>query len=240
MGKAVAMIGGVYHPRSKGGAMSDALADARAGAGAAAAHADDARRGPAAVRGRAGGAGGAGQLSRRRRQPQQCQWPRPSPICWARWARPPPIFCCRHSASPRSRFLAPPAFWGLRALSGKNLRHAMWRLVAWPLGTLTVAAGLGSSRRPPACRPALGGWIGIAAHALSTHAAQTLWRRRLVWAAVPLFLLAVGLPLAFLATGLRFMPHGCAALCEYARRRSGGSAACIKISQLPQGAPIAA
>ena len=40
-------------------------------------------------------------------------------------------------------FLAPLLVWGTRGLRGKSVRHAMWRLVAWPLGTFTVAAGLG-------------------------------------------------------------------------------------------------
>src|ERR1700744_5895814 len=33
-------------------------------------------------------------------------------------------------------FLAPPPFWGVRALTGKHLSHAMWRAFAWPMGTL--------------------------------------------------------------------------------------------------------
>ena len=40
-------------------------------------------------------------------------------------------------------FLAPQFVWGGRALRGKSIKYAMWRLVAWPLGTVTVAAGLG-------------------------------------------------------------------------------------------------
>ncbi|MBW8708593.1 MAG: DNA translocase FtsK 4TM domain-containing protein, partial [Alphaproteobacteria bacterium] len=40
-------------------------------------------------------------------------------------------------------FLAPLFVWGTRALRGRSLKYAMWRLVAWPLGTVTVAAGLG-------------------------------------------------------------------------------------------------
>ncbi len=40
-------------------------------------------------------------------------------------------------------FLAPLFVWGTRALAGKSLKYAMWRLVAWPLGTTTVAAGFG-------------------------------------------------------------------------------------------------
>jgi len=102
-------------------------------------------------------------------------------------------------------FLAPLFVWGARALRGKSLKYAMWRLLAWPLGTLTVAAGLGLL--PPLTRlPAgAGGMIGIAAKGLSAHAAQVWQTPALAWA-LPLGLLIVGLPLAFLATGLRFVP----------------------------------
>ena len=100
---------------------------------------------------------------------------------------------------------APLLVWGIRALTGKSLRYAMWRLLAWPLGTLTVAAGLGIVPSPASLPAGAGGWIGIAAAGLSTHAAQTFGAPSLSWV-LPLFLLAVGLPLAFLATGLRFLP----------------------------------
>src|SRR5665213_4223332 len=39
--------------------------------------------------------------------------------------------------------LAPPALWGIRALTGKHLSYAIWRAFAWPLGTLFISAGLG-------------------------------------------------------------------------------------------------
>ncbi|HEY1876392.1 MAG TPA: DNA translocase FtsK 4TM domain-containing protein, partial [Rhizomicrobium sp.] len=102
-------------------------------------------------------------------------------------------------------FLAPLFVWGARALRGKSLKYAMWRLLAWPLGTVTVAAGFGLL--PPSTRlPAGdGGLIGIAAGGLSVHAAQ-VWHTPVLSWALPLGLLLVGLPLAFLATGLRFMP----------------------------------
>jgi S-DNA-T family DNA segregation ATPase FtsK/SpoIIIE len=47
--------------------------------------------------------------------------------------------------------------------------------------------------------------IGIAASGLSAHAA-TVWHTPVIGWALPLMLLLAGLPLAFLATGLRFMP----------------------------------
>ena len=78
----------------------------------------------------------------------------------------------------------------------------MWRAFAWPLGTVLVAAGLGILPAPLTLPAGTGGLIGIAAAGLSAHAATCLWpaldRHRL-----PLLLLLAGLPLAFLATGLR-------------------------------------
>src|SRR5215469_540861 len=69
-------------------------------------------------------------------------------------------------------FIAPLAVWGTRALMGKGISHAMWRAVAWPMGTVLVAAGLGWLPRPEVLPAGAGGWIGIAASTLSTHAAQ--------------------------------------------------------------------
>ena len=51
--------------------------------------------------------------------------------------------------------LAPLFVWGARALTGRTLKYAMWRALAWPLGTLMVAAGLGIFPAPArVCRPA--------------------------------------------------------------------------------------
>jgi S-DNA-T family DNA segregation ATPase FtsK/SpoIIIE len=102
-------------------------------------------------------------------------------------------------------FLAPLFVWGARALRGKSVKYAMWRLVAWPLGTITVAAGLGLFPQPASLPAGAGGMIGIAAHGLSAHAAQ-VWQLPMLSWALPLGLLLAGLPLAFLATGLRLMP----------------------------------
>jgi S-DNA-T family DNA segregation ATPase FtsK/SpoIIIE len=101
--------------------------------------------------------------------------------------------------------LAPLLAWGARAVMGRALKYAMWRAVAWPLGTVTVAAGLGVLPAPQSLPAGAGGLIGIAARGLSAHAA-------LVWSApwltflMPLLLLLVGLPLSFLATGLKARP----------------------------------
>jgi S-DNA-T family DNA segregation ATPase FtsK/SpoIIIE len=198
------MIGGVYHPRARGGAMSDALADARAalarlarmamlrGAGlllfaaACAAllalishHADDASLNNANGRAVSNLLGPLGAVAA--------------------------DMLLQTFGFAAVTFLAPPAFWGLRALSGKTLRHAMWRLVAWPLGTLTVAAGLGIFPSPSSLPAGFGGMIGIAAAGLSAHAGQ-VYGHTSIGILLPLFLLLAGLPLAFIATGLRFMP----------------------------------
>jgi S-DNA-T family DNA segregation ATPase FtsK/SpoIIIE len=198
------MIGGVYHPRAKGGAMSDALADAKRamnrlmrmlalrGAGlalllaAAAAlvalltySADDASLNNANLRDISNWLGPLGAVA----ADLLLQI-----FGWAALA-----------------FLAPLLVWGARGLTGKTLKYAMWRLVAWPLGTVTMAAGLGRLPRPTSLPAGSGGMIGIAATGLSAHAAQVWQTPALAWA-LPLGLLIVGLPLAFLATGLRFMP----------------------------------
>jgi len=100
-------------------------------------------------------------------------------------------------------FLAPLFVWGTRAVRGRSIKYAMWRLLAWPLGTFTLAAGLGLL---PSLAPAgAGGMVGIATTGLSAHAAQMWQTPALAWA-LPLGLLIMGLPLAFLATGLRLAP----------------------------------
>src|ERR1700712_4525338 len=135
------MIGGVYHPRAKGGAMSDALADAKramnklvrmialrgagamlvlAGAAALVAllsySADDASLNNANMRDISNWLGPLGAVA----ADLLLQI-----FGWAALA-----------------FLAALFVWGVRALTGRTLKYAMWRLLAWPLGTLTVAAGL--------------------------------------------------------------------------------------------------
>jgi DNA segregation ATPase FtsK/SpoIIIE, S-DNA-T family len=102
-------------------------------------------------------------------------------------------------------FLAPPAFWGVRALSGKHLKHAILRAFAWPLGTLFVAAGLGVIDGPNSLpTKGAGGLIGLAAKGLSVHAAMAYGTPWLA-TALPMLLLIAGLPLAFLATGVHFI-----------------------------------
>src|SRR6185312_8072755 len=160
------MIGGVYHPRARGGAMSDALADARhamnrllrmlalRGAGLllvlaataalaalASYSADDASLNNANLRDVSNWLGPLGAVG----ADLMLQ-----------------IFGIAALA-----FLAPLFVWGFRALRGRSIKYAMWRLVAWPLGTLTVAAGLGLLPSMAGLPAGAGGMIGIAATGLS-------------------------------------------------------------------------
>src|SRR6202012_2221914 len=89
-------------------------------------------------------------------------------------------------------FLAPPAFWGVRALSGKHLQHAILRAFAWPLGTLFVSAGLGVIPGPHSLPAGSGGLIGLAAKGLSANVAHVYGVPSLGWI-LPLILLIVGL-----------------------------------------------
>src|SRR6185437_14529645 len=86
--------------------------------------------------------------------------------------------------------LAPPLVWGVRALSGLHLKHAMWRAFAWPLGAVLTSAGLG---------------IMPAFKSLSAHVGQ-VYGQGWIAIALPLLLLVAGLPLSFLATGLKLTP----------------------------------
>ena len=198
------MIGGVYHPRARGGAMSDALADAKhamnrlmrvaalRGAGlvlvvaAAAAllalltySSDDASLNNANLRDASNMLGPVGAVAADLLL---------QVFGWAALA-----------------FLAPLLVWGTRAVRGKSLKYAMWRLLAWPVGTVSVAAGLGLLPSLNGLPAGAGGMIGIAAGSFCAHAAQVWQTPALAWA-LPLGLLIIGLPLAFLATGLRFAP----------------------------------
>ncbi len=198
------MIGGVYHPRARGGVMSDALTDAKhamnrlmrvlamRGAGLAlllaalaalialvSYSADDASLNNANLRDASNWLGPVGAVA----ADLLLQI-----FGWAALA-----------------FLAPLLVWGTRALRGRGVKYAMWRLLAWPLGTFTLAAGLGLLPSLAGLPAGAGGMIGIAASGLSAQAAQMWQTPALAWA-VPLFLLVIGLPLAFLATGMRLAP----------------------------------
>jgi S-DNA-T family DNA segregation ATPase FtsK/SpoIIIE len=198
------MAGGVYHPRSKGGAMSDALADARRALARLSRMA--ALRGAglllfaaalAALVALASYSGDDASFNNANARPV-------ANLLGPLGATAADLLLQTFGFAASFAF-APLLVWGIRALTGRTLRYAMWRLVAWPLGTLTVAAGLGIFPAPASLPAGAGGWIGIAARSLSVHAGQTFGAPSLSWV-LPLVLLAVGLPLAFLATGLRLMP----------------------------------
>ncbi|MCP5412431.1 MAG: DNA translocase FtsK 4TM domain-containing protein [Alphaproteobacteria bacterium] len=198
------MVGGVYHPRAKGGAMQDALADARRAL---------ARLARTAM---LGGAGLLLILLALAALVALATYSSQDPSLNNATLRPAENLMGPYGAVAADlllqifglaslAFLAPLFVWGTRALLGSHLKYAMWRLVAWPLGTFMVAAGLGLLP-PPASLPAgAGGMIGIAVTGLSNHAA-TAWHAAWAAWAMPLGLFLVGLPLAFLATGLRFAP----------------------------------
>ena len=107
-------------------------------------------------------------------------------------------------------FLAAPMTWGAKAAMGRSLKHALWRAFAWPLGTVFAAAGLGVLPRPQFLPAGAGGWIGIAAANVSTYAGD-VYGARWLGVVMPLLFLLMGLPIAFLATGLRFRPLALAA-----------------------------
>ena len=198
------MIGGVYHPRAKGGAMSDALADAK--------RAMNRLTRMVALR----GAGltlvlsaFAALIALASYSSSDASLNNANVNDVGNWLGPLGAVAAdlmlQIFGIAALAFLAPLFVWGGRALRGKSIKYAMWRLVAWPLGTITVAAGLGLFPQPATLPAGAGGMIGIAAHGLSMHTAQ-VWQVPMLSWALPLGLLLAGLPLAFLATGLRLMP----------------------------------
>jgi S-DNA-T family DNA segregation ATPase FtsK/SpoIIIE len=198
------MIGGVYHPRAKGGAMSDALADAK--------RAMNRLTRMVALRG-AGLAlvlsAFAALIALASYSSSDASLNNANVNDVGNWLGPLGAVAAdlmlQIFGIAALAFLAPQFVWGGRALRGKSIKYAMWRLVAWPLGTITVAAGLGLFPQPATLPAGAGGMIGIAAYGLSMHAAQ-VWQMPMLSWALPLGLLLAGLPLAFLATGLRLMP----------------------------------
>jgi len=127
--------------------------------------------------------------------------------------------------------LVAPAVWGAFALTGKDLRSGAWRAIAWPLGVVCTAAGLGALPVPLALPAGAGGLVGLAALGLARHLADVAQQGWITYALPPLFLIT-GLPLAFLATGLHAQPiwrgmtgavvlafHGCRLLARALHRR---------------------
>jgi len=198
------MIGGVYHPRARGGAMNDALTDAK--------HAMNRLMRILAMRG-AGLilllAAAAALLALLTYSSDDASLSNANLRDVTNWLGPLGAVAAdlllQIFGLAALAFLAPLLVWGTRALRGKSLKYAMWRLAAWPLGTVALAAGLSLLPSPSSLPASAGGMIGIAAGSLCAHAALVWKTPALAWG-LPLSFLIAGLPLAFLATGLRLAP----------------------------------
>ncbi|HEY4944464.1 MAG TPA: DNA translocase FtsK 4TM domain-containing protein [Rhizomicrobium sp.] len=196
--------GGVYQPRSRGAAMSDALADARRSL---------ARlmrlvmmRGAGALLFVAAGAALIALLSYDSHDPSlnNATGAETSNLLGGLGAMAADILLQAFGIAALSA-LAPPLVWGVRALRGRYLSHTMWRAFAWPLGSVLTAAGLGVFPAFLSLPAGTGGLIGIAVAALSAHVGQ-VYGQGWIAIAMPLLLLLAGLPLSFLATGIRLRP----------------------------------
>lgn len=84
-------------------------------------------------------------------------------------------------------FLLPLFAWGWRALRGRTLKHASWRLVAWLAGTVLLAVGLGAlpalTSMPAGCGGVIGIFAGFQVDILGRATAQP-WLR---FALLPVF-----------------------------------------------------
>jgi S-DNA-T family DNA segregation ATPase FtsK/SpoIIIE len=100
-------------------------------------------------------------------------------------------------------FLGPPAMWGARAMIDRPLSHALWRAAAWPFGTVFLAGGFGMLPQLSALPAGTGGMLGYGVVGLATHEG-TLHHLPWLGFAVPFLLLLAGFPLAIIAMGLRF------------------------------------
>jgi S-DNA-T family DNA segregation ATPase FtsK/SpoIIIE len=198
------MIGGVYHPRARGSAMSEALADARAALARLMAMAALRAAGLLLL-----ASAFAALVALATYSPDDPSLNNANIHNVSNWLGPLGAVAAdlllQVFGFAALCFMAPLFTWGIRAMTGRSLRHAMWRGVAWPLGTAMVAAGLGVLPSPASLPAGTGGWIGIAVANLSAHVGAVSGKPW-IGIALPLGLLLAGLPLAFLATGLRFLP----------------------------------
>src|SRR5579871_2361928 len=85
--------------------------------------------------------------------------------------------------------LGVPLIWGAMALGGRGLRHANWRAIAWPAGTLVLAGGLGGLPSPLVLPAGSGGLVGLAVFGLLRHGAQGEGLHWLLYAVPALFVL---------------------------------------------------
>ena len=198
------MAGGVYQPRSRGAAMADALADARRSLG---------RlmqlvivRGAGALLLLSGFAALIALLSYDSHDASlnNATGAEPANLLGGLGATAADILLQAFGLA-AVLVLAPLLTWGFVAMRGKTLRHVFWRGFAWPMGALLVAAGLGIFPVVMALPAGDGGMIGIGAARLSEKVGAAYGQG---WIAtlMPILLLLCGLPLAFLATGLRLKP----------------------------------
>jgi DNA segregation ATPase FtsK/SpoIIIE, S-DNA-T family len=198
------MAGGVYHPRSKGAAVADALADARRSLARLTSLLVMRGAGLLLFLGSA-----AALVALLSYDPADPSWNNATGASTANLLGGPGAMAAdillQAFGLAAIAALAPPLAWGIRALMGQHLKHAMGRAFAWPLGAVLSAAGLGVVPVFLSLPARNGGLIGIAAAALSGNVAKAY---DAPWTAValPLLLLIVGLPLAFLATGVRLRP----------------------------------
>jgi len=198
------MAGGVYQPRSRGAAMADALADARRSL--ARLFRILAMRGAGALLFLGSLAALVALVSY---DPSDPSWNNATGASTANWlggmgAMAADMLLQAFGIAAIAA-LAPPLVWGVRALSGLHLKHAMWRAFAWPLGAVLTSAGLGIMPAFKSLPAQDGGLIGIAARGLSAHVGQ-VYGQGWIAIALPLLLLVAGLPLSFLATGLKLTP----------------------------------
>jgi S-DNA-T family DNA segregation ATPase FtsK/SpoIIIE len=163
------MIGGVYHPRAKGGAMSDALADAKQAVNRLSRILALRGAGLALVL-----AAGAALLALLSYSSSDASLNNANGRDVANWLGPLGAVAAdlllQLFGLAAIAFLAPLFVWGARALRGKSVKHAMWRLVAWPLGTMTVAAGFGLFLAAAAAASAGGPAAGLPGHRPALHA----------------------------------------------------------------------
>src|SRR5258707_7340445 len=133
--------GGVYQPRSKGAAMADALADARRSLARLTTLLIMRGAGLLLFLGSA-----AAVLALFSYDPSDPSWNNATGNSSANLLGGPGAMAAdmllQAFGLAALAALAPPLVWGVRALMGHHLKHAMWRAFAWPLGAVLAAAGL--------------------------------------------------------------------------------------------------
>ena len=168
---------GVYHPRAKGGAMSDALADARRALARLAREAMLRGAGLLLIAAALAVLAAVISFNSADASFDNANGRAVSNLMGPMGAIAADLLLQNFGFAALTA-LAPLFVWGARALAGRTLKYAMWRAVAWPLGhaALMVAAGLGIFPAPASLPAGAGGLIGIAARGPFAHAAQDVAR----------------------------------------------------------------